>query len=227
MNNPLDSSPPCGSIPFRDAIKQFMPAEMWDEYARTRAVYDQRDSPKRSAYWLLSVGDWVEAKAASRGSSQAPSARAELDRAWTALLSAMKLKFETRELAAFAQDDPPFGPWRMIPASAWRQLRITNIEKGKAKVGAKEIYDIHVLPSDNDDHMPTGMPGRKTKGADLILEEFLRLVAAGERKPTIRAQSILLEKWHHDTYPQRQHPTAKTIENFIRMTFWSTAPRKN
>ncbi|MFN6979677.1 MAG: hypothetical protein ACK4OP_16230, partial [Gemmobacter sp.] len=108
------------------------------------------------------------------------------------------------------------GPWHAIPAPAWRQLRITNVRKGEATVGANIVHDIHILPPDSDDHMPRGTPGRPTKGIDIIRAEFQRRVEAGEIAASLAAEARALREWYRTSYPRRDCPTAKTIENNLR-----------
>jgi hypothetical protein len=164
----------------------------------------------------MSVRDWQDAKDSHDAANRTRSARADLHRVWNGMLAAMKAKLEAGELTAFGQEDPPFGPWHAIPAPAWRQLRITNVRKGEASVGANIVHDIHILPPDADDHMPTGTPGRPKKGIDIIRIEFQRRVDAGEIADSLAAEARALQAWYRETYPRRDCPTTKTIENNLR-----------
>jgi hypothetical protein len=141
------------------------------------------------------------------------------------MLAAMKAKLEAGELTAFGQENPPFGPWQAIPAPAWRQLRITNVRKGQAAVGANIVHDIHILPPEADDHMPTGTPGRPKKGIDIIRIEFQRRVEAGEIAASLAAEARALQVWYRQTWPRRDCPTAKTIENNLREAWRAVRPR--
>jgi len=158
MTDQKPYGPPPDAIPLSDAMKEYLPAEMWEEHAR--ATEARKNAPKRPSYLSMSVRDWQDAKDSHDAANRTRSARADLHRVWNGMLAAMKAKLEAGELTAFGQDDPPFGPWHAIPAPAWRQLRITNVRKGEASVGANIVHDIHILPPDADDHMPTGTPGR-------------------------------------------------------------------
>lgn len=207
------SGPPSGSIPLHEAMKQFLPAEMWKEHARAT---EARKHEPRPVSWFDSSGrDWETAQKVQRR----PSARADLHRVWYGMLAAMKAKLEAGELRAFGQEDPPFGPWRQIPAPAWRQLRINNATKGQAMVHSTVIHDIHILPPDIDDLIPPGTPGRPGKGIDIIEIEFQRRIESGEIEPSLAAESRLLADWYHRTYPRRDPPTAKTVENRIRLKY--------
>ena len=214
MTDQKPYGPPPGALPLEQAMREFLPAEMWEEHAR--ATEARKSLPKRPTYLSSYVSDWEEAKAANHVASRSRSARADLHRVWYGMLAAMKAKLEAGELTAFGQENPPFGPWHAIPAPAWRQLRITNVRKGQATVGANIVHDIHILPPDADDHMPTGTPGRPTKGIDIIRVEFQRRVEAGEIADSLAAEARALQAWYRETYSRRDCPTTKTIENNLR-----------
>lgn len=217
MTDEEGNRPPPGAIPLYDALRHFLPSEMWDKHAH--AAEAKTKLPKRPSYFSMSGRDWQDAREASQRMRPAQSARIDLQNAWNVILAAMKLKFETGELTAFGQDNPPFGPWLAIPVQACRTMSITNVEKGVARVGSAAIYDIYVLPSVDDDHMPTGMPGRKSKGAAVIKTEFFRRVEAKELEISLAAQSRSLADWYRGVYPMRDCPTPESIENNLRSDF--------
>ena len=62
----------------------------------------------------------------------------------------------------------------------------------------------------------TGTPGRPEKHITLVLAEFQRRAEIGDLAPSLAEQSRLLEEWFHETHPEKQAPTAKTIENRLR-----------
>ena len=206
--------PPPGALPLEQAMREFLPAEMWEEYARVTEA--RKNAPKRPSYIDMSVREWEAAMVSYEAATRRRSPRADLHRVWNGMLATMKAKLEAGELTAFGQENPPFGPWHAIPAPAWRQLRITNVRKGQATVGANIVHDIHILPPDADDHMPTGTPGRPKKGIDIIRIEFQRRVEAGEIAGSLAAESRALAEWYRQTYPRRDCPTTKTIENNLR-----------
>lgn len=214
MTDQKPHGPPPEALPLEQAMREFLPAEMWEEHAR--ATEARKNAPKRPTYLSSYISDWEEAKAANHVASRSRSARADLHRVWYGMLAAMKAKLEAGELTAYGQENPPFGPWHAIPAPAWRQLRITNVRKGEATVGANIVHDIHILPPDADDHMPRGTPGRPTKGIDIIRAEFQRRVEAGEIAASLAAEARALREWYRASYPRRDCPTAKTIENNLR-----------
>lgn len=63
---------------------------------------------------------------------------------------------------------------------------------------------------------PTGLPGRPSKGRDLIEYEFKRRCGTGEAKAALDEEAEALRGWYIMSYPQAQHPTVKTIKNNIR-----------
>lgn len=65
----------------------------------------------------------------------------------------------------------------------------------------------------------TGTPGRPEKYISLVLAEFHRRVEAGRVEPSLAEQSRSLEAWFHETHPDKQAPTAKTIENRLRAEY--------
>lgn len=214
MTDQKPYGPPPDALPIKQAMREFLPAELWEEHAR--ATEARKNAPTRPTYLSSHASDWEEAEATNDIASRPRSARANLHRVWNSMLAAMKAKLEAGELTAFGQENPPFGPWHGIPAPAWRQLRITNVRKGEASVGAKIVHDIHILPPETDDHMPTGTPGRPKKGIDLIRIEFQRRIDAGEIAESLAAEARALQAWYRETYPRRDCPTAKTIENNLR-----------
>jgi len=65
----------------------------------------------------------------------------------------------------------------------------------------------------------TGTPGRPEKHITLVLAEFQRRAEIGDLAPSLAEQSRLLEEWFHETHPEKQAPTAKTIENRLRQDY--------
>ena len=214
MTDQQSYGPPPDAIPLSNAMKEFLPAEMWEEYER--AVEVRKNTPRRPAYIFSSVREWEAANTSYRAVNRTRSARDEPLRIWNRILAAFKAKLEAGELLAFGQEDPPFGPWREIPAAAWRQLRISNVRKGQASVGATIVHDIHILAPEAEEHMPTGMPGRPSSGKEIIEVEFRRRVAAGDIESSLAAQCRVLEGWYRENHPRQRCPTAKTIENNLR-----------
>ena len=204
-------------------MKRFLPAEMWEEY--DRAKEERQNLPRRPNFFSTQMHDWEEAKSDYNSKARTHSAKADPSRVWTDMMGAMKAKLEAGELTGFAQDDPPFGPWRAIPASAWRALRIKNVAKGQATNGTKMLSDIHILPLGLDDHMPTGLPGRPSKGIEIIRAEFERREAAGEIAASLAAESRALADWYHRAYPLRDRPSPKTIGNNIRLDYKAAKPK--
>lgn len=51
---------PADAIPLSDAMKEFLPAEMWEAHAR--ATEARKNAPKRPSYLSMSVRDWQDAR---------------------------------------------------------------------------------------------------------------------------------------------------------------------
>ena len=209
--------PPSGAIPLSDAMQRFLPAEMWEEY--DRAIEERQNLPMRPNFFSTQMHDWEEEKSAYKSKAQTRSAKADPNQVWADMVAAIKAKLEAGELTGFAQDDPPFGPWRAIPASAWRALRIKNVARGQATNGTVTLNDIHILPHGPADNLRTGVPGRPSKGIEIIRAEFERRVTAGEIAASLAAESRELADWYSQTYPESPRPTPKTIENILRSDY--------
>ena len=214
--------PPKGAIPLSEAMKRFLPAEMWEEHARAKEV--RQSLPRRPNYFSTPVRDWEEAKSAYKGKARTRTAKADPYQVFADMVAAMKAKLEAGELTALAQDPPPFGPWRAIPAFAWRSLLIKNVAKGQATNDTMTLSDIHILPPDLDDHVPTGLPGRPSKGIPIIRVEFERRVVAGEIAKTLASESRALADWYHRSYPLHDRASPKTIAHNIRSDYKATKP---
>jgi hypothetical protein len=220
MNGASAEAPPPDALPLADAMRELLPAELWEAHARAK-----------KAHMALPGGEvWIseylygreEAHAANQDARQKRAARLELERTWRAILAELTTRLASGTLIAMAQDDAPFGPWRAIPAPAWGQLRITHVKRGEAKVGDRTIRDIRILLPVADDHIPTGMPGRRTLGREIILSEFHRRRGSGETAPTLAAESRTLAEWYRTTYPLNQCPTSKTISGNL-LPAWRAA----
>jgi hypothetical protein len=64
--------------------------------------------------------------------------------------------------------------------------------------------------------MPTGAPGRPTKGMHLIRAEFEQRLGENACKSTLREEATELQLWYCRNYPKANPPTIKTIENNLR-----------
>ena len=67
--------------------------------------------------------------------------------------------------------------------------------------------------------MPTGAPGRPSRGMHVVRAEFDRRRADDECEPSLRQEAAALERWFHQRYPEAGPLTAKTIENNIRADY--------
>jgi hypothetical protein len=64
--------------------------------------------------------------------------------------------------------------------------------------------------------MPTGAPGRPSKGMHLIQAEFERRVGENACEISLHDEATYFHQWFRQCHPQAQPPTVKTIENNIR-----------
>lgn len=71
----------------------------------------------------------------------------------------------------------------------------------------------------NTSLIPTGMPGRPSKGKDLIQAELRRRIESGAALDTLKAEVQALADWYKIQYPQAQQPKMKTLENSMRAIF--------
>lgn len=138
-------------------------------------------------------------------------------------------------LTVWAREGSPVAPFRAVPASAWRTLKLDDVIKGTAKGPGVELFDIRmgvpvevqavpvaIAPREDDDLIPKGTPGRPKKGIDIIKLEFERRAAAKELASSLAAEARALQAWYRETYPRRDCPTTKTIENNIRLDYKAT-----
>jgi hypothetical protein len=67
--------------------------------------------------------------------------------------------------------------------------------------------------------MPTGAPGRPSRGMHVVRAEFDRRRTGGECEPSLRQEATALQRWFHQHYPDAGTLTVKTIENNIRADY--------
>ncbi len=213
--------PPSAALPLEQAMRELLPAKMWEELARAENALENATLPEQPSRVNKTRSEWRAAKAKYASIIRAMPRSPRPQEVWEKMHDTLHAMLEAGELEAFGQEDPPFGPWKAIPARAWRKLRVSDSGTGTAKVGANVVHDIHILPPGAEDHMPTGMPGRPTLGREIILAEFLRRSECGETASNLTAESRALEQWYASTYPKRQCPTLKTISGYLRDTWRS------
>jgi Arc/MetJ family transcription regulator len=63
--------------------------------------------------------------------------------------------------------------------------------------------------------MPTGLPGRPSKGRDAILGEFRRRIENGDEIGTKAAEARKLVGWFKKSHPNSDQPTEKTVREAI------------
>lgn len=95
-----------------------------------------------------------------------------------------------------------------------------TIQEGKIDPSAPDQYEPAARPAPCDIHR-SGLPGKPPKLAHFIEREFLSRVESGEaqKSGSLSAEALALQDWAKETYPDAPPPTAKTIENNIRVMY--------
>ncbi len=213
------ASPPAGAIPLREAVERFSPTELWRAYQRKSA--QRRALQGRSAGPLLSDDD------------TAPEARAvhnELNRLRRQIKQVLVDRLIAGELVAWGQAEPPFGPWRPIPAAAWQDLQIKDIRRGRVFGPSGDLGGVHILKAEGaaaaahtDRQVPgTGAPGRPS-AMHKVAQELQRRAEAGRLEPSLNRQAQVLAEWLTATHPDLPPATAKTIANRLREAYRAAA----
>jgi hypothetical protein len=83
------------------------------------------------------------------------------------------------------------------------------------RAGIETVVELYRHAS-NGGLLPTGDPGRPSKGRELYLAEFEKRAAADHSKPSAKLEAEDLRDWFKLNHPTAILPTAKTIENNIR-----------
>lgn len=219
-------NPPDDAVPLSDAIRRFVPEQLWHDYEAAGEALNQL--PRQPSYFAMSSREWKAEKADydARVVPRARVANAKRRDAWSAILRSITDQLLAGQLVAFAQADPPFGPWRVIPAASWRTLRIRHVRQGRVE-GPNHVTlsGLHVRDARTDaSALPsTGFQGRPAKSRHLIEAEFARRVQAGEIEESLIRQSRALLAWFERNHPDKPRPTAKTIENNLREEYRAVA----
>lgn len=221
----ISSVPPDGALPMHEALRQFVPDELWKAFEAAKAVRSKL--PRRPTFFSTSVREW-EAERANYTANQARSAQADMVRAWKAINRSLIDQLIAGDLTAFAQSDPPFGRWREIPVSSWQSLWIKDAKRGHVAGSGVNLVNVYVMKTDQKHlyAMMTGAPGRPQKSMSLIKNEFERRCAAARIEASRTAQANVLLEWLRTAHPDMPEPTVKTIYNKLPAGFFVAAERK-
>lgn len=127
-------------------------------------------------------------------------------------------------LTVWAREGSPVAPFRAVPASAWRTLKLDDVVKGTAKAPGVSLFDIRVgipVVAKEPEPVPapplpeTGAPGRPSH-MHLIIAEFKRRVEGGQLERSLAREAATLAGWFMANHPDKQPLTAKAIENKLR-----------
>jgi hypothetical protein len=72
MTDQKPYGPPPGALPLEQAMREFLPAAMWEEHARATEV--RKSLPKRPTYFSSFMSDWQDVKAANHLANRSRSA---------------------------------------------------------------------------------------------------------------------------------------------------------
>ncbi len=79
--------------------------------------------------------------------------------------------------------------------------------------GHEGYLHVRVLQEQEDDFTLTGMPGRPSKGKEIIEAEFQRRAATNECEQSLEGEARVLCAWFKRHHPLVGAPTQKTIQN--------------
>lgn len=211
------NSDPKRPLPFHEALRAFVAAELWDEYER--ALDALSAEPRRPSYWSMSVREWSDAMEIYESRSELRAdRRANAEYALTRIVAHMVDRLVAGELTGIMQDDPPFGPWRAIPSLSWRSLEPLDIEAGHFRAGNTKLKFVQVVEGRYEppiEIVSSGSPGRASS-KQLYITEFRRRRDEGIAEPTVKGEAEYLESWMAQRHPGAPGTEAKTIENNIR-----------
>ncbi len=204
-------------LTFREALRSFVPHELWDEYER--ALSGVAAEPRRPSYRSMGAREWSDAMEIYRGQSDLRArARANTETAMERIVDHLIERLLADELTGVVQDQPPFGPWRAIPSLSWRSLEPVDTEAGHFRAGKTELRSVQVVEGRYEppiEIVSSGAPGRPTS-RQIYMAEFKRRCEAGIAGAAVKAEAAYLESWMAQRHPAAPGAEAKTIENNIR-----------
>lgn len=204
------------------AFRVHADAELLAEYYRLKdrlrreGKWHYVGSPRDPEYYVLSEFD-------SHGRQLLHEQRTVL----TEIEEGVMSKLRRGLLTVWAREGSPVAPFRIIPASAWRTMKLDDVVKGTAKAPGVTLFDIRIgVPGaeKTPEQAPapplpkTGSPGRPSH-MHLVIAEFRRRVQGGQLERSLAREAATLAAWFEANHPHKQPLTAKAIENKLRKDY--------
>jgi hypothetical protein len=209
---------PVNALPLADAIRRFVPHELWIDFERA----DEKCS--KFPFELMGA-DYAARLNKGRGDPRAEldrAARAERDRKWNRIEDTFIGQLVAGSLIMYAQSEPPFGNWRAVAPQSCRGMRIKHLPTGRVTAPNVELVGVYVAEAQalatEETRKITGAPGRPSS-MHLIEAEFERRVEAGNIEQTLTRQSEVLFEWFKAKHPEEPPPKAKTIRNRLAKAY--------
>ena len=215
MTDQKPYGPPPDAIPLSDAMKEYLPAEMWEEHAR--ATEARKNAPKRPSYLSMSVSDWQDAKALARrrqpdalGAGR-PAPRLERharrDEGEAGGGRAHRLRSGGSALRPVARD-----PGACMAAAAHHQCPEGRGQRRREHRARHPHPAARCRRNHAHRHARAARPRDGTSSAT----NSSAAQRLGEIADSLAAEARALQAWYRETYPRRDCPTTKTIENNLR-----------
>jgi hypothetical protein len=227
MSPSSDIPPPeaAKAVPLSDAFREHADPKLLAEYRFTQerlkreGRWEYIGTPRKVEGYALSVFD-------GHGHQLAKEARGLIAKIEAGFVG----KLRRGELTAWAREGSPLSPWREIPASAWANLQLGELDKGTAKGPGVVLFDVRIgprvavtAPAPDAAAVPapkrTGDPGRPNKGYHLYEAEFERRRQAGKLESSLAREAEWLLTWFKANHPDWDPPTIKTISERLRAKY--------
>ncbi len=203
------SEPPPDAIGLADALRRYVPSELWVAYEEARAA--QRKLPRRASF---ATPRWDnDASETNRQGTAILRARVQAQKSYARILRALKDEIVAGRLVAYGQRNPPFGGWDRIPGPVWKSIQIKSSRLGRVEGPGFQVGGVFLVPAAVSD-APSRGRGRPSR-INLVLEEAARRATSGVAKQFTAIEAEELERWFAEAYPNETPIKAKTISNSL------------